>query len=299
MATVTATDAAAPISAAKDANAVAEKFTASAAPPTKVMKDEAGKEVTMTIGKLANGSKTVSKASIQCGWNWLTCAKPMLPGCPDWCPATHFGFVKKGTMKVQMKDEDKWMTFEEGDAYFVPPGHLPDFPEDTEFFEFSQDQTYVKLAEGTSDTSTPAPATEPATFAPGHAKYKDMPNTKEMTDGNGKKASMIMAKFADGTRTVNRITIEEGFEWSSGVRPHLPGCPAHCPATHFGVIQSGKMEIQMAGSEEWTAFGPGDAYHVPPGHLPRFSCGETVMMEFAQDDTYTNAAFVKAKSSSS
>merc|ERR1711966_603345 len=85
-------------------------------------------EVTMTIGKLANGSKTVNKASIQCGWNWLTCAKPMLPGCPDWCPATHFGLVKKGKMKVQMKDEDKWMTFEEGDAYFVPPGHLPTFP---------------------------------------------------------------------------------------------------------------------------------------------------------------------------
>ena len=57
--------------------------------------------------------------------------------------------------------------------------------------------------------------------------------------------------------------------------------------------------IEGHGSEEWTAFGPGDAYHVPPGHLPRFSCGETVMMEFAQDDTYTNAAFVKAKSSSS
>ncbi len=47
------------------------------------------------------------------------------------CPATHFGFMKKGKMEVRMKDSDKWMLFEEGDAYFVPPGHLPRFPEDT------------------------------------------------------------------------------------------------------------------------------------------------------------------------
>jgi hypothetical protein len=52
------------------------------------------------------------------------------------------------------------------------------------------------------------------------------------------------------------------------------------------------MEIQMKGSDEWVCFGPGDAYNVPPGHLPRFTKGETVMMEFSSDPTYTNANFI-------
>jgi len=55
----------------------------------------------------------------------------MIWRCASRCPATHFGFMKKGKMEVRMKDSDKWMLFEEGDAYFVPPGHLPRFPEDT------------------------------------------------------------------------------------------------------------------------------------------------------------------------
>merc|ERR1719263_1523878 len=106
------------------------------------MKDEAGKEVTMTIGKLANGSKTVSKASIQCGWNWLTCAKPMLPGCPDWCPATHFGYLESGEMGIEMEDGTK-RVIKAGETYLVPPGHLPIIEKDTVMIEFSQDTTYT------------------------------------------------------------------------------------------------------------------------------------------------------------
>jgi len=243
---------------------------------------------------VANNEKTVARAKIQCGWNWTTAAKPMLPGCPDWCPATHFGFMKKGKMEVRMKDSDKWMLFEEGDAYFVPPGHLPRFPEDTEFVEFSQDQV-IKTYAGDSGEASPAPVPAPAAaMAPPPSKitYKKMAPTKEMKDSNGKKATAFMQKLAQGEKLVNRIVIEEGFEWTTGVKPHLPGCPEHCPATHFGFIAAGQMEIQMKGSDEWVCFGPGDAYNVPPGHLPRFTKGETVMMEFSSDPTYTNANFI-------
>jgi uncharacterized protein YaiE (UPF0345 family) len=271
---------------------MADKVDFNGLAPSKTIKDDQGKEASMIVSKMANGSKTCMKASCMKGWNWTTGAKPILPGCPDWCPATHFGYLKKGKMEVRMKDEDKWMTFEEGDTYFVPPGHLPRFPEDTEFVEFSQDPVYVKLAEGTQADATPAPAPAPVNLPPGKINYAGMPPTKTMKDGSGKAASMIMGKFANGAKTVNRITIEEGFEWSSGVKPHLPGCPEHCPATHFGFIERGQMEIKMAGSEEWTVFGPGDAYHVPPGHLPRFAKGETVMMEFSNDDTYTHENFL-------
>jgi uncharacterized protein YaiE (UPF0345 family) len=236
---------------------MADKVDFNGLAPSKTIKDDQGKEASMIVSKMANGSKTCMKASCMKGWNWTTGAKPILPGCPDWCPATHFGYLKKGKMEVRMKDEDKWMTFEEGDTYFVPPGHLPRFPEDTEFVEFSQDPVYVKLAEGTQADATPAPAPAPVNLPPGKINYAGMPPTKTMKDGSGKAASMIMGKFANGAKTVNRITIEEGFEWSSGVKPHLPGCPEHCPATHFGFIERGQMEIKMAGSEEWTVFGPG------------------------------------------
>lgn len=101
---------------------------------------------------------------------------------------------------------DKWMAFDNGDAYFVlvPPGHLPDFPEDSEYYSELQ-------------------------------------------------------------------------------------CLG--PAENFGFITEGQIEIQMMGSNKWVCFGPGDAYHVSPGHLPRFSKGETVMMKFAAaHDTYTNSS---------
>ena len=53
------------------------------------------------------------------------------------------------------------------------------------------------------------------------------------------------------------------------------------------------MDINMKGTNEWISFGPGDSYHISPGHLPKFSGGETVMMEFSNDPTYTNDNFLK------
>jgi len=114
-----------------------------------------------------------------------------------------------------------------------------------EFVEFSQDQV-IKTYAGDSGEASPAPVPAPAAaMAPPPSKitYKKMAPTKEMKDSNGKKATAFMQKLAQGEKLVNRIVIEEGFEWTTGVKPHLPGCPEHCPATHFGFIAAGQVRL--------------------------------------------------------
>jgi hypothetical protein len=57
-------------------------------------------------------------------------------GLPDdRCQCEHWGYVLKG--KVTFKTADGEETFEEGDAYYVGPGHTPVLYAGTEVVEFS------------------------------------------------------------------------------------------------------------------------------------------------------------------
>ena len=102
-------------------------------------------------------------------------------------------------------------------------------------------------------------------------------------------AKMYIKKL-DGGRQIMRIEINEGFSWTDNIKPILPGCPDWCPATHFGYLESGEMELQMKNGEKKTICA-GDTYFVPPEHIPTFK-KNTVMIEFTQDTTYTNKDFV-------
>lgn len=44
---------------------------------------------------------------------------PKLPGCPAWCPATHFGYLEKGVMKVNYEDGSD-VTINAGESYLIP-----------------------------------------------------------------------------------------------------------------------------------------------------------------------------------
>eukprot|EP00277_Geminigera_cryophila_P009649 CAMPEP_0179405780 /NCGR_PEP_ID=MMETSP0799-20121207/488_1 /TAXON_ID=46947 /ORGANISM="Geminigera cryophila, Strain CCMP2564" /LENGTH=123 /DNA_ID=CAMNT_0021176689 /DNA_START=274 /DNA_END=645 /DNA_ORIENTATION=- len=107
---------------------------------------------------------------------------------------------------------------------------------------------------------------------------------------------MGMAKMfttqLEGGRMVNRIELKAGFDWRATVKPKLPGCPDWCPATHFGYLESGQMDIEMQDGTKKTVKA-GETYYVPPGHLPTVPM-DTVMIEFAQDTTYTSEEFKKA-----
>jgi len=56
-----------------------------------------------------------------------------LPG--DRCQCPHWGVVLKGKLKYSTADGDT--VIEAGDAYYIPPGHLPFLYAGTEVVEFS------------------------------------------------------------------------------------------------------------------------------------------------------------------
>jgi mannose-6-phosphate isomerase-like protein (cupin superfamily) len=61
---------------------------------------------------------------------------PLLKGLPnDQCQAAHWGYVIKGRVTYHFSDRDE--TFEEGEAYYVPPGHTPELFKGAEVVEFS------------------------------------------------------------------------------------------------------------------------------------------------------------------
>jgi mannose-6-phosphate isomerase-like protein (cupin superfamily) len=61
---------------------------------------------------------------------------PLLKGLPnDQCQAAHWGYVIKGRVTYHFGDRDE--TFEEGEAYYVPPGHTPELFKGAEVVEFS------------------------------------------------------------------------------------------------------------------------------------------------------------------
>jgi ethanolamine utilization protein EutQ (cupin superfamily) len=60
----------------------------------------------------------------------------MLKGLPDdSCQCPHWGYMVEGRMTVRYADHEE--VFEAGDAFFMPPGHVPSGTAGTEFVQFS------------------------------------------------------------------------------------------------------------------------------------------------------------------
>jgi quercetin dioxygenase-like cupin family protein len=60
-----------------------------------------------------------------------------------------------------------------------------------------------------------------------------------------------------------RGTFRPGWRWSSHVKP-IAGTDS-CQANHVGYVMSGRMTVRMDDGDE-VSFGPGEAFHIPPGH---------------------------------
>ncbi|MDX6667979.1 MAG: hypothetical protein QOK04_1359 [Solirubrobacteraceae bacterium] len=65
---------------------------------------------------------------------------PMLKGLPDdKCQCPHWGYVLKGRLTFRSADGDE--VFEAGDAFYLPPGHIPVANEPgSEYLQFSPTQ---------------------------------------------------------------------------------------------------------------------------------------------------------------
>ncbi len=66
-----------------------------------------------------------------------------LPDDRDQCP--HWGYVLKG--KIRIKYADREEVIQAGDAYYMPPGHIPVIEEDLEVVEFSPKGDHQKTME--------------------------------------------------------------------------------------------------------------------------------------------------------
>ena len=76
--------------------------------------------------------------------------RELFAGLPeDQCQCEHWGYVFKGAIMFTFTD-GREETFRAGDAYYVPPGHLPTVLEDYEGVEFSPkaelDRTFEQIA---------------------------------------------------------------------------------------------------------------------------------------------------------
>jgi hypothetical protein len=71
---------------------------------------------------------------------------PLLRGLPgDSCPCPHWGYVFSGSFKVRYADHEE--TISTGDAFYLAPGHVPVFLEDTEMFEVSPTKELAAVME--------------------------------------------------------------------------------------------------------------------------------------------------------
>src|SRR3954453_7388010 len=60
---------------------------------------------------------------------------PMLKGLPDdRCQCPHWGYVLKGRLTYRFADHDE--VFESGDAFYLPPGHIPLAEAGSEIMQF-------------------------------------------------------------------------------------------------------------------------------------------------------------------
>ena len=63
-------------------------------------------------------------------------ATPLLKGLPDdRCQCPHWGYVFKGRVTFRFADHDE--VFEAGDAFYLPPGHVPIHDAGSEYVQFS------------------------------------------------------------------------------------------------------------------------------------------------------------------
>jgi hypothetical protein len=63
-------------------------------------------------------------------------ATEMFADLPDGrCQSPHWGFVLKGKLRVRYADHEEVIT--EGEAYYLPPGHIPVVEVDSVIVEFS------------------------------------------------------------------------------------------------------------------------------------------------------------------
>jgi hypothetical protein len=70
-------------------------------------------------------------------------ATPLFKGLPDdMCQSPHWGYVLRGRVRIKTANGD--FVLKTGDVYYLEPGHVPVYEEDTEVLEFSPREEYQR-----------------------------------------------------------------------------------------------------------------------------------------------------------
>jgi hypothetical protein len=73
-------------------------------------------------------------------------ATPFFRGLPDdRCQSPHWGYVVSGRVTFRYADREE--SYEAGDAYYAPPGHIPVVTAGAEVVEFSPTEAYARTME--------------------------------------------------------------------------------------------------------------------------------------------------------
>ncbi|MDO8298052.1 cupin domain-containing protein [Lacisediminimonas sp.] len=90
-------------------------------------------------------------------------------------------------------------------------------------------------------------------------KPGDRPDeTRPFKDGKGS-----LQVFMLGDHVIGRGEFEPGWRWSEHVKP-IAGTDS-CQAAHTGMVLQGRMIVKMNDGAQ-VEYGPGDMFHMPPGH---------------------------------
>ena len=76
---------------------------------------------------------------------------------------------------------------------------------------------------------------------------------------------------------VARVLLQPGWKWSEHVKP-LSGTDS-CEVEHIGYVLEGAMTVRMDDGSELHV-GPGDAFHMPPGHDAWVEGERCVLLDF-------------------
>jgi hypothetical protein len=100
-----------------------------------------------------------------------------------------------------------------------------------------------------------------------------MPSANKMTTPVAVDLPILQGRYAE----LDDYTV--GFEtYPEDVDPaeYFVGLPDdRCQCPHWGVVQTGQLTFRFADHDE--TYGAGDAYYVPPGHLPLMTAGTSVV----------------------
>lgn len=71
---------------------------------------------------------------------------PLMKGLPDdRCQCPHWGYVIRGRLTYRFADHEE--VVEAGDAFYLPPGHIPSVEAGTEFVQFSPSEELKVVSE--------------------------------------------------------------------------------------------------------------------------------------------------------